>query len=266
MIIKDKNVAEALETKGFSKLPLIEQGLLTNLLATYSTLVAELKAGGTYWSMSDGNKELASSLNKSIIGVVFPYLQLYFDDIKPIVSTFMIKTAHAPAVNLHQDWTFVNEEPKQSSFTCWMPLVDTTLENGRMGFIPGSHNRFLGYRASPSPPFGHLFPQEESLFKQMEYIVQQAGEAVVFNHRVIHGSEPNTTELNRPAIGLTFTSVKSQLVHLFLKPGNGQPTLAKYAIDEAFYDKYSNTELQDIFIKGKGIPDYEVIEEIAITL
>jgi hypothetical protein len=267
MIIRDKNIAEPLTTTGFSKLPQMEPALLEKLLYLYSEyVVAEMKAGQTYWSMSDHNKKLVRFLNKSVINLLYPYIQLYFDEVRPIVSSFMVKPAHAPNVQFHQDWTFVDNEPNANSFTCWIPLVATNTANGKMGFLPGSHNRFTGYRASPSPPFGHIFPQDESLLKGVEYIDQLAGEPVVFNHRVIHGSLPNKTNADRPALGFTFTSIHNKLVHMFLKPGANESVLAKYAVDEAFYDKYSNAELIDLYINGSKIPDYDVIEEIAITL
>ncbi len=266
MIIRDKNVAEALQTKGFSKLPVIDESIRAKLLELYITsVVPEMKEGETYWSMSDRNKSLITFLNKSVIELLVPYLQLQFDNFRPIVSSFMVKPAHAADVEMHQDWTFVDNEPEANSFTCWLPLVATNDQNGKMGFLAGSHNRFLGYRASPSPPFGHIFSVDGSMVSNIEYLEQQAGEPVVFNHRVIHCSLPNNSSAGRPAIGLTFTSVNNRLIHMFLKPGQDKPVLAKYAVDEAFYDKYSNTELKDIFLKGNTIPGYDVIEEIVLT-
>ena len=267
MIFRNNELRETLLNKGFSKIPRMDENSLAKLKELYSgTLASELKPGETYWSMSGRNKELAAEINKSVVEILLPYIQLYFGDVKPIVGTFMIKTAYAPDIHLHQDWTFVEHEPQENSYTCWIPLVDTHAGNGRLGFLPNSHNKYTAFRGSPSPPFGHLFPQDGSLEPQMEYIDQQPGEGVVFNHRIIHASEPNLTGVNRPAVGIIFTSVKNKLVHLFVKPGTDNSIAAKYEVDPAFYDKYSNIELLDIFMKGGKITDYKVIEEIPVTL
>lgn len=263
MIIKYPEIEAALTDTGISKLPNAGESILKRFNELYTVyVVPELTAGQTHWSMSSRKKDLVKFLNDEIIAVFRPYLEQYFDEFRPIVSSFMAKPPHTPEVEFHQDWTFVDNEPEANSYTCWIPLVDIDSNNGPMGFILGSHKQFSRFRGSPSPPVGHQFPiNDESLLKSVEYFDLKAGEPVVFNHRIIHGSLPNTTGNHRPAIGVAFTSKHHRLVHFFRKPDTTEPRFTKYAIDEDFFGKYSNLELSDLYKQGSSISDYEVMED-----
>ena len=258
MIPKQEYIGLALKNEGFEKLPHADKNITDKLTELYfSYLIPEIKKGESYWSISRRNEALSSFLNRSITDLVYPYLQFHFDNIKPIVSSFFIKLALTQMVTPRQDWTFVDGEPNAISFTCWLPLVDTNGANGMMGFIPGSHNEYKAYHASPTPSFGFIFLQSETVFNKIRYIQKKADESVVFNHPGIHAYQPNKSDNDRSTIGFSFTSMNSRLVHMLLNPGAIPVTLAKKAVDEG----YSNIELKRLFENGSEIPDYELFED-----
>jgi ectoine hydroxylase-related dioxygenase (phytanoyl-CoA dioxygenase family) len=70
-------------------------------------------------------------------------------DYKPIIANFIRKKTDGGEVPLHQNWAFV-EETKYTSVSIWCPLVDSTVENGTLQVVPGSHKRFGLQRGTKS--------------------------------------------------------------------------------------------------------------------
>lgn len=263
MVKTPTNIEQTLADEGIVLLPKIEDKIIDALREVYDNLIAtEMQPNEMLWSITFQNKPLVSYISKTIVDLVFPHLQQYLQNISPITGTFMAKSAHTYAIQAHQDWTFVDDEPNKSSYTCWMPLVNTNEQNGMMGFYPKSHLYFINHRASPTPHIGQNFPQSEEIYKHLQYIPQQAGQPAVFNHRTIHASLPNKTATDRPAIGLSFRPTDSRLIHVSLKPGNSSPKkVCKYAIDEKFFNRFSNDDILRNYESGKFLEGYDIIGE-----
>ena len=118
----------------------------------------------------------------------------------------------------HQDWSFVEDEKKYCSVTCWIPLQDVNMENGCIGVIKGSNRFFSNVRPSPSPQVetplkNHMY----TIFPYLELQEMKAGEALIFDNRTFHASPPNTTDSARVAVGLGFTQSEAEIRHYYLK-------------------------------------------------
>ena len=94
----------------------------------------------------------------------------------------------------HQDNGYAYVEP-QAYLTCWIPLVDATLDNGCVWVLPGYHERGtiahwpteLGWRCLPEDADGAV-PVEAP-----------AGSVVVFSSLTPHRTGPNRTGAVRSA-------------------------------------------------------------------
>jgi len=267
MISSRPEMTELLLSQGYCVLPVMEHAGLNALLEFYfKHLHGQVGQDGFYRSISDADRSRTALLNSKIKGLLMPHLRQFFSDIRPIVGSYMVKPPGAEAMAAHQDWTFVDNEPDFESYTCWMPLVDTDSENGMLGVVPGSHSEYLGPRASPSPQFPRGFPETDETYSRLRYLPLRAGEAVVFNHRVVHASLPNTSGQDRPALILAFTSGNSTLIHLTLSATGDRKELHKYLVDEAFFDRYSNESLSVIHERCSSIPEYVVISRIPVSI
>jgi hypothetical protein len=88
----------------------------------------------------------------------------------------------------HQDWNIVDESMFRS-FNVWIPLVDLNQENGAIMVMPGSHNWIDTYRHSSIPC---AFSQVHSLLlEKMQTLYLKAGEALIYDHALIHASHEN---------------------------------------------------------------------------
>lgn len=79
--------------------------------------------------------------------------------------------------------------------TCWLAVDDSTVENGCMRFVAGSH---LEKQLRPHRPFGRSREEAHALVTdvneavdEIHYVPIKRGDITVHNERVIHGSGPN---------------------------------------------------------------------------
>ncbi|MGZ5247686.1 MAG: phytanoyl-CoA dioxygenase family protein, partial [Flavitalea sp.] len=112
-------------------------------------------------------------------------------------SNFMIKFPGDGQIEAHQDFNFVDESI-HTAFNLWCPLVDTNEENGGLFVIPGSHNVF---RTQRGPNFPNALTKYNQMLKRYAQLVPlKRGQAIVFDHKLIHYSTPNHTSIVRLAI------------------------------------------------------------------
>lgn len=116
---------------------------------------------------------------------------------EPFLATFITKwpgpnSAFAP----HQDPSLIDERRGQG-FTVWIPLVDTGMDgtdNGLLRFVPGTH-RFSSCLRSTDVDLFPFAEHERAIVEELSVGVgMKAGQALIFDNRVIHFSMPNTTD------------------------------------------------------------------------
>ena len=125
--------------------------------------------------------------------LVGPDARLYWDQA-------VYKWPHNPdPVPWHQDNGYTYVEP-QAYLTCWVPLIDATLDNGCVWVVPGLHRRGtlehwdteLGFRCLP-----------EGVDEAVAVPVR-AGSVVVFSSLTPHWTGPNVTDEVRSAYIVQF--------------------------------------------------------------
>lgn len=266
-LFADPKHQEFFATNGFIKLPALEQQEIDTLKEfLYNSGIKKENEYGFYVGMDHEDKSLVSKMMNLVEEVSMSKVSKYLMDYQLITASYVIKDPNPKGVvPPHQDWTFVEDETRHCSVTCWIALVDTDMENGCMGVIKGSNHFFNNVRPSPSPqvpsPLAkHMF----SLFPYFELLPMKAGEALIFDNRTFHASPPNISSMPRIAVGLSFTQKDAQLRHYYLKPGT-KDTLLKYKITPDFFTKYDNGTLSKMYDSGKLIEGYEFIGEQRYT-
>lgn len=264
-LFKDDAVQEFFNKNGYVKIPILGEVEVKELLNYYyQEDLKDISGSGFSMSMEDGDSEKVARIRKKIFEVALPMALPHFHNPKVIAGSYVVKHNNPTGVvPPHQDWTFVENEGEYYSVTCWIPLVDTKIENGCMGVIAGSHNLIGNLRPSPSPQVptplsSHVF----SIFPYFKMYEMKAGEALIFDHRTFHGSTPNITKELRVAIGLGFTQADASICHYHLKADGKKDTLFKYFVDDDFLLNYNNLLLSKMYDKGDNIKGYKVAEEV----
>lgn len=263
-LFKDATLQEHFEQHGFVKIPALEQEQVDQLLQLHQELnLQDEKGYGFHVGMDNANKNLVSNMVNRIKEVAMPEVEGVLTGAQVFTASFVIKEPNPQGVvPPHQDWSFVEDEKKHCSVTCWIPLQDVNMENGCIGVIKGSNRFFSNVRPSPSPQVetplkNHMY----TIFPYLELQEMKAGEALIFDNRTFHASPPNTTDSARVAVGLGFTQSEAEIRHYYLKPGTDN-TLLKYKIGPEFFLKYDNLGLSKMYDKGENIEGYELVEEM----
>lgn len=172
---------------------------------------------------------------------IWPQISNEFSGYKLIMANFMLKSPGAgSSLGLHQDWTFTEEDQFQS-FNIWIPLIDTTSENGPLCLVPGSHRIKNPIRGKN---IDQVFPGETKWLKKYfgKTFLMKAGNPIVFSTQLLHYSEDNRTTKLRAAISMVIVPENSALVHYYLNPEK-EEQINKIEIDETYFIKYSLRDL-----------------------
>ncbi len=117
---------------------------------------------------------------------------------------------HGGVVAWHQDYSYWRRTVPAAHVTCFIALDDTTLENGCVHVIPGSHrwNLLPTVKLTGGPEDMEaikqvLTPEQVRQFKPTP-ITLKAGEASFHHCLTLHGSFPNTSPNPRRGLVLNF--------------------------------------------------------------
>jgi len=150
---------------------------------------------------------------------------------------------------------------------CWIPLVDVSIENAALGFIPYSNNFYNYVRAFPFNVLQTpVFINQLQLMSYLEIIDMKAGEIIFFNQKTIHGSFANYSLNERTALSLSWVHKKHDILTYICNPKNKGKTLLKYKVPIDFMVSTNYPIIADMYTKGELKLDYKAIDEIEVSL
>lgn len=198
-IVKSKEMQLELHTKGFSVVSLTNETITNQLLQLYSkSHHIESKNGGMFYSIYSQDLDYRRSVHESILKILLPFLESYFNDYKPVLNSFVVKVAGPKSeFYLHQDTTGLDEW-KHSPLSLWIPLQDVDEKNGCLGVIPFSQHFFSPYRSISFPaPFDNI---QQTAKQYLSPLRMKVGEVLVFDNRILHHSYANHSGKDRVAV------------------------------------------------------------------
>jgi len=114
----------------------------------------------------------------------------------------------AGAVPWHQDRSYWPDANSNPVITVWIPLVDTTHQNGCLHVWPRTHRtRVMNYHADTNTGTGYTEiddDQMRQLKREAVALPVPAGSAILFNDRNVHSSTPNNSDHVRWSVDLRY--------------------------------------------------------------
>jgi ectoine hydroxylase-related dioxygenase (phytanoyl-CoA dioxygenase family) len=116
----------------------------------------------------------------------------------------------AGAVPWHQDKSYWPDANSNPVITVWIPIVDSTHENGCLHLIPGTHTRRVyDYQREQKTGTQYLevteeLVQQEAKKREIIALPVTAGSAILFNDRLLHSSTPNNSDHVRWSVDLRY--------------------------------------------------------------
>lgn len=125
------------------------------------------------------------------------------DAVRLYLDQALIKEPYGAPTSYHLDlpwWSFSSPH----ACTIWVALDDSTLENGCLYFIPGSHLLRLGTAGDLGPELGALFVAHPEAAARPMPAPLPAGGCSFHNGHTIHGAGANMTPGRRRAMSTAF--------------------------------------------------------------
>ncbi len=199
LVFKDPGLQERFEKYGYIVIRnFLDQQTISSLYQVYeenADVVTDRAFFISQWSNKHGHKE---RINRAVQAALVPRASRYLHDYLPVFAVFGVKhPAEDSGMYLHQDWSHVDES-RFRTVNVWCPLLDLDKDNGPIHLLKGSHRLFDTWRGVDIPD-SFISPGEETLRPYLTEIILNAGDVVMWDHRVIHGSGVNRSDRTRVA-------------------------------------------------------------------
>ena len=221
-IFKSDASQKEFEENGFCVLKLDDLNIIKEVSQLKNNFFTSID-DGFFLSHYNNNKAKNQEISNKLIGLSKVELSNHFIDFEPIVAHFILKKGnHHETFNLHQDWSYVDENI-DLPIQVWIPLQETTKENGGLFILPESHKKF-----NPRSAFFGINMHEATDNKKEKLVSLnlKLGEFVCYHPGVFHGSFENKTNLDRNAILIALSHKDTQLYY-FDKPINDEIYFSK---------------------------------------
>jgi len=210
MLYKDlalsENHVEKLQDTGYFIAPFLDDHEIQALKDIFAAEVGSFQQG-IFFTAAYNDVESKFRIREAILALLSEKMSKFLPGFYISAALFIAKSAHSNngTLALHQDYSMVDHS-KHLALNAWFPLIDVDGNNGCLCAVPRSH-RVAGIRAaSLNPtPYDDMLPSLES-----EYAVKypmRAGEMMLFDQRVLHGSGENNTDTPRIALQITMLPV-----------------------------------------------------------
>jgi len=225
---KNSELNTVMEKKGFVVLPFLNNEELTSLQTAFNNIPTE-EINQFYATAHHLDIGFRKKMSDLIMQNLHRALNEYMIHMDLLGGSYIAKPPNYEQVlQPHQDWNIVDESSFRS-FNIWIPLIDLNPENGAIMVMPGSHRWIDTYRHSSIPC---AFSQVHSLLlKNMQTLYLKAGEALIYDHRLIHASHENKSEEVRVACASGIKPKEADM--LFYWNNNG--TIEEYESNAAFF-------------------------------
>lgn len=173
-----------------------------------------------------------------------PYLDEVFQDYKIVMPNFLFKPTEPSGggIDLHQDWSYVDED-QFYSLNLWIPLVDTSADNGTMHGVRGSHR--LGKTIRGRNIWWPFYDLKDEIVRNLcEPLDMKAGESVIHYNSLLHYTSPNVSGADRLAISVIVTFKQADVMVYFDKDGHiykakgGDDFYLRYGVFDPHFDEH----------------------------
>lgn len=193
-ILKDSTADSVLLEKGYAIIPFLNPEEVIEL-SQFFYQSHEAVPEGLYATAHVQDVDFRNKMNDKINKVLSRASESSFINVQSLGGTFMVKTPGEKGLLYpHQDWNIVDED-EWRSFNVWIPLVDVNPKNGTLQVLEESHLSGKTYRGINIPQMP--FDDKDNGWSKMTSATMKAGEALIYDHRLWHASQENTTKEHR---------------------------------------------------------------------
>jgi hypothetical protein len=242
------------QKEGYLLLPLLNDEEVASLKNFYNEL-SHPEIEGFHSTHFSKNRAYKKEIHNKITAVFSENLLALLEDYAILFANFMVKgRGESSRMPIHADWTYVDETQFQS-LGVWCPLVDTNPQNGMLGVVPKSHLLNFNFRGPKIPNSFQAYDQY-IIDTYGKLIPMKAGEIIIYDHRMLHYSPANLSNVNREAINIVAAPNAAAIMHHTVLDDPNMVHVYKVN-DPSFFLEYDHFEKPD-----KGVADSNYLLDI----
>lgn len=263
-ILFGENGQKELELRGYTKGPLLSEEHKAYLLRELQVLAHgdnfASDESGTYGftfhcTFLDTNVDYKRRAQHLIREVFSSYVERSLDGYEILTGNFFIKAPGTGQLMVHRNFSFL-EDINDTTVTLWCPLVDVDESNGTIQVVEGSHNVVRQITTPTVAPFFQHF-ENEIIGKYSKPILLKAGEGLIFDDNVLHGSAKNNSNAPRYVVQMVCVPKDRQCVVYYLDHTAKDNRFELFAINSDFF--IDNT-LTDLLTRPKHLQSLGFVE------
>jgi hypothetical protein len=219
--------------EGFVTIPLLNTDEADQLKAGFHSIHPEM-GNGFYASLFNPDSDKKQQSDMIIRKILEEKILAVLSGFRFIISNYVVKYPGKDSIMYpHQDWCFVDEE-LYHSINVWIPLTTNDFKNGSLHLLRNSHQLPNTFRGTNIPSAVAEVASKINLSDLYEVPVP-IGEAVFYDHRMIHASPPNLGKEIRIAAAMVVIPQQAELIH-YVKI---KDQLYQYKIENDFFYKFT---------------------------
>lgn len=227
-ILQEATKNQLLSRQGYAIVPFLNADEIKSLTDFFYANHSSLP-DGMYASSHAGDFDFRKKMNAEIKRLCQRAVDVTFQNATPLGATFMVKSkGEHGSLHPHQDWSILDES-KHFSYNIWLPLVDVNEANGTLLILPDSHQLFENIRGLNIPSSFEGVINE--VWQYLIPINMKAGEALVYDHRLLHASGINKTDTPRLVIVYGLIPAGADMRYYYGRDGQ----IEEYACTPDFY-------------------------------
>ena len=238
---KDNSIQQQIASNGYSVQPLLSADEVVQLNQDFKKLLELMNEPLPDKHWTSGRVEditLRNFARQAIDRIVPQALERYFDPERTdMIGGIFLAKKPSPISELsaHQDSSHTDERIYPAVYA-WVALCDTTLSNGAMHVLPGSHLWGNRHRSLNVP---WLFAgMEKSMAPYLTALPMKAGEVLFFDSAAIHYSSNNMSSEIRPALNFFVKPKDAPFLHHYIDEQTPEKKVEVYNVDIDFFYNY----------------------------
>lgn len=234
-LFRDPAAGARFERDGYVVVDFLNPAEVDALAAAYDSLGGDLDRPAFASTIMSHDAGYRLAVSAVIADTFARALAETFCDVRFFWGNFNVKFPNGPmgAVPLHQDPSFLDER-EACPLGLWVPLVDTSRENGALEVIPASHTLLTGPRCGGRRfPYIHL--QDTLLQRFARMLPMRAGQAYIGSPALFHASPPNTGARPRIVAAGLAGPATSSLRYFHYREGDGGAIAEMFGVDHDYY-------------------------------
>lgn len=218
---KDPALQARFAAQGFVTLPLLTPEEAAARRAQVMALLPPAPGindpqGALYSSMFDERR--AAALSDMAAAIFEGAFEALLDDYRNEGACVLAKLPGTSALVMHQHQP-MSDNIYEPALHCWLTLDDVGPDNGALRVVPGSHQIVRHVQSFNAPPYFQSFAQALE-DRHAVTLSMRAGEAIVFDRSLLHGSCANTSA--EPSIRLLAGAIPRESAFCILTEGAGE--------------------------------------------